>query len=470
LPDRRITPEAFDPAARRAAARLASAGFLAYFAGGCVRDALLGRPSKDSDIATDANPDQVAALFPGSRYVGKAFGVTLVPVEGRFFEVATFRRDIGSADGRRPTAIEFARPEHDAARRDFTINGLFYDPQRGEIVDYVGGVADLQARVVRAIGPPRERFREDHLRMLRAVRFAVTLQFDIDPETAQAIREEASAIMRISAERILQELTRMFTESPKPGRALFLLRETALLRHILPEVEAMVGVRQPREFHPEGDVFVHTALALDRMEMQDAALAWSVLLHDVGKSKTIVVDADGRIRFPNHAIVGAEMASEILRRLRASNELREAVEHAVRNHMRFVDWPRMKPSTRRRLAAHPLFPMELELHKADCLASHGMLDIYEDARSEWKRLKSASQLPRPWLTGHDIMAMGVPEGPLVGAWLRVAFDAQLDGRFADRAALATWLRDQIRREATPTSSAADAPTQQSPSPSSDSST
>jgi poly(A) polymerase len=441
---------------------------LAYFAGGCVRDALLRRACKDIDIATDANPDQVAALFPGARFVGKSFGVTLVPVEGRYFEVATFRRDIGGADGRHPDAVEFARPEQDAARRDFTINGLFYDPARGEVVDYVGGVADLQARRIRAIGPPRARFREDHLRMLRAVRFAAALEFDIDPETADAIRGEAAAIGRISAERILQELTRMFTESPRPGRALLLLRETALLREILPEVEAMVGVRQPPAFHPEGDVFVHTALALDRMETPDAALAWSVLLHDVGKPPTAVVDMHGRIRFPNHAAVGAEIASAILRRLRASNDLREAVEYAVRHHMRFVDWPRMKPATRRRLAAHPLFPMELALHKADCLASHGMLDTYAAARDEWERFRAAPRLPAPWIDGRAIMAMGVPEGPAVGAWLRVAFDAQLEGRFADREALATWLHERIRREASPTPGA-DEPTGPPPSPSTNSS-
>lgn len=468
MPEPRITPTAFDPAARHAAERLAEAGFLAYFAGGCVRDALLGRTCKDTDIATNASPDQVAALFPGARFIGKSFGVTLVPVGERHFEVATFRRDIGSADGRRPDAVEFAQPEEDAKRRDFTINGLFFDPVSGAVVDYVGGIADLRAGRIRAIGDPRARFREDHLRMLRAVRFAGTLLFDIDPETADAIRSDAEAILRISAERILQELTRTFTESPRPGRALMLLRETGLLRYVLPEVDAMAGVAQPPQFHPEGDVFVHTALALDRMEAPDPALAWSVLLHDVGKPPTYSVDANGHIRFQNHAAVGAELAEAILRRLRASNELREAVVHAVRHHMRFVDWPRMKSATRRRLAAHPLFPMELALHKADCLASHGMLDTHASAQEELARFRAEPRLPDPWINGREIMAMGVPEGPLVGVWRRAAFDAQLEGRFADRDALATWLRDEIQRGAQPPA-AADAPTLPRRAPSPDSS-
>ncbi len=445
MADFRISPDQFDPAARKAAARLNQAGFIAYFAGGCVRDALLGRPGKDIDIATDANPDQVAALFPGARFIGKSFGVTLVPVDERYFEVATFRRDIGSADGRRPVAVEFTRPEEDAGRRDFTINGLFYDPAREAVVDFVGGLDDLRARVIRAIGEPSARFREDHLRMLRAVRFASVLEFELDPATADAIRADAGRILLISAERILQELTRIWTESPKPGRALYLLRDTGLLQQILPEVHAMSGVEQPPQFHPEGDVFIHTALALDQLESPDAELAWSVLLHDVGKPPTYSVDADGRIRFQGHAAVGAEMASEILRRLRASNELRDAVEHAVRHHMRFVDWPRMKSSTRRRLAAHPLFPMELALHKADCLASHGMLDTYAAAREELERFQAEPKLPAPWISGRDIMELGVPEGPAVGAWRRAAFDAQLEGRFPDRDALLTWLRGEIAR-------------------------
>lgn len=444
-----LSPDHFDPAARDAARRLADAGFIAFFAGGCVRDAILNRAGKDMDIATNASPDEVAKLFPGAKFIGKSFGVSIVPIGGKWFEVATFRRDVGSADGRRPIAVEFTVPEEDARRRDFTINGLFYDPIRQRVVDFVGGLDDLRARIVRAIGNPRERFREDYLRMLRAVRFAATLGFDIEPETFAAIRAEADHIRAISAERILQELTRMWTESPRPGRALHLLRESGLLAQILPEVEAMSGVPQPPDYHPEGDVFVHTALALDQMEQADPALAWSVLLHDVGKPPTFERDASGKIRFQNHAGIGAEMADEILRRLRASNELREAVVHAVRNHMRFVDWPRMREATRRRWVAHPLFPMELALHKADCLASHGMLDTWAAARDALEKFRSTPKLPRPWISGHDILALGVPEGPDVGAWRRSAYDAQLEGRFSDRESLLAWLRDQIRQGAKP---------------------
>ncbi|HMP75916.1 MAG TPA: CCA tRNA nucleotidyltransferase [Kiritimatiellia bacterium] len=438
----------FDPLAVQAAATLHTAGHQAVFAGGCVRDALLGRPPQDVDIATDARPDDVARLFPGSKFIGKSFGVTLVPVGDRHFEVATFRRDLGGTDGRHPDAIEFARAEDDAGRRDFTINGLFYDPATERVIDHVGGLADLQRRVVRAIGDPRARFLEDHLRMLRAVRFAAVLEFELDPDTAEAIRRDAAAIGRISAERILQEVTRLLTEAPAPGRGLRLLREVGLLAQILPEVDAMAGVQQPPEFHPEGDVFVHTALALDQLRAPDAALAWSVLLHDVGKPPTFRQDPaekNGRIRFEGHAGVGARMADEIMRRLRASNELREAVETAVRQHMRFVDWPRMKTSTRRRMVAHPLFPLELELHRADCMASHGLLDTYAAARAEYEQFRAEPRLPAPLLNGRDLMALGVPEGPEVGRWRRVAFDAQLEGRFATREAGLAWIANAIKQ-------------------------
>lgn len=470
MADVRPDRAAFDPLARAAAERLHAAGHEAVFAGGCVRDALLGRAAQDIDIATDAHPDAVARLFPGAKFIGKSFGVTLVPVGDRHFEVATFRRDIGGSDGRHPDAVEFVRAEEDARRRDFTINGLFYDPASDRVIDHVGGVADLQRRTIRAIGDARARFREDHLRMLRAVRFAAVLEFDIEPGTLAAIRTDAAHIRRISAERILQELTRLWTESPKPGRGLHLLRETGLLAEILPEVDAMAGVPQPPEYHPEGDVFVHTALALDQLQAPDAALAWAVLLHDVGKPPTFRQDPaekNGRIRFEGHAGVGARMADEILRRLRASNELREAVEAAVRQHMRFVDWPRMKTATRRRMVASPLFPLELELHRADCMASHGLLDTYAAARGEYERFRAEPRLPPPLLSGRDIMALGVPEGPAVGRWRRTAFDAQLEGRFTTREAALAWLADALRRP--PEASDAAAANLRPPAPSADSS-
>ncbi len=441
-----IRADAFDPRAVRVAAQLQEAGFQAVFAGGCVRDALLGRVAQDVDIATDAHPDQVLRVFPGAKFIGKSFGVTLAPGGDRLFEVATFRRDVGIGDGRHPESVVFSRAEEDAHRRDFTINGLFFDPVTGQVLDYVGGLRDLADRVLRAIGAPDDRFAEDHLRMLRAIRFAAVLGFDLEAGTAAAIRRAAPQILRISAERILQELTRAWTEAPRPGVTLRLLQSVGLLNPLLPEVEAMRGVAQPPAYHPEGDVFVHTALALDQLRAPDPALAWAVLLHDVGKPPSYRVEpaADGpRIRFEGHARVGAEIADRILRRLRASNELRESVVHAVRGHMRFVDWPQMRKATRRRMVAHPLFPLELELHRADCCASHGQLDTYAAAREELERYLREPKLPAPWLDGHDLMALGIPEGPAVGQWRRRVYDLQLEGSFSNREALREWVRRQI---------------------------
>lgn len=464
----RLSVELFDPLARRAAETLHAAGFQAVFAGGCVRDALLGRPAQDTDIATNAKPDDVLRLFPRARHIGKAFGVTLVPVEGHYFEVATFREDIGSADGRHPESVNFAEAAQDAHRRDFTINGLFYDPARADVLDYVEGCSDLERRIIRAIGDPVARFEEDHLRMLRAIRFAVTLDFTIEPGTFAAIRSLAPKIQRISAERIREELTRILTEAKRPGDGLRLLRQTMLLKEILPEADAMVGVQQPPEYHPEGDVFVHTALALDQLIHPNPTLAWSVLLHDIGKPPTFR-EEDGRIRFDQHAAVGADMADTILRRLRASNELREAVVLAVRQHMRFTDWPHMKPSTRKRILAHPLFPIELQLHRADCLASNGSLETYFAAQAEYERITNEPQLPAPWVNGTDVMQLGIPEGPEVKHWRHQAYEAQLEGRFADRDALLAWIKEEITRvsQNQHRGRASSSPTPPNPSPESD---
>lgn len=444
-----LSVEAFDPLARRVAARLHEAGFQAVFAGGCVRDALLGRTPKDIDIATNATPADVATVYPGARFIGKAFGVTLVKEGDRHFEVATFREDVGYSDGRRPDRVQFAGAEADAHRRDFTINGLFYEPATGNILDYVDGCADIRSGLIRAIGNPQERFEEDHLRLLRAIRFAATLNFAIEPETLAAIKSLAPQIKRISAERIFAELTRIWTESQHPGQALRLLEESGLLGELLPEIQAMVGVEQPAEFHPEGDVFVHTALALDQLKAPTATLAWAVLLHDVGKPLTYTEEktATGfRIHFHGHAAEGARLADEILRRLRASNDLREGVVHCVKNHMRFIDWPNMKQATRRKIVSHPLFLTDLELHRADCLASNGDLTTHQAALEEYERFKSEIQLPKPWISGRDLMDLGIPEGPAIAGWRQRAFDAQLEGQFAGRAELLAWLREIIRRE------------------------
>lgn len=425
-------------------------GHVAYLAGGCVRDLLLKRAPKDLDIVTDATPDRVLGLFPNTRSIGKAFAVIQVLEDGRPFEVATFRRDASYADGRRPEAVTFTQPEEDAKRRDFTINGMFMDPLNGEVLDFVGGREDLDRRLVRAIGDPEARFREDHLRMLRAVRFAATLEFDLEERTAAAIREHASAIQRISAERVQQELSRLLAEAPHAGQGLVLLDRVGLLSQILPEIAAMKGVEQPPEYHPEGDVFRHTVAMLDLMQDPEVELAYAVLLHDVGKPPTyrLGADRDGRprIRFDNHAAVGADMAEAILRRLRMSNAFIDRVVTAVRQHMRFIEVRNMRDATLRRMLAAPTLPLELELHRLDCLSSHGDLGNYEFLQERISALAREVKLPEPWVSGRDLMALGIPEGPLVGQWRRRAYDAQLNGQFASREALLAWLGSELARD------------------------
>lgn len=429
------------------ARRLADAGHRALLAGGCVRDMLMQRPAKDFDIATSATPDQVEALFAHTHALGKAFGVIQVLVDGSPFEVATFRSDLAYVDGRRPEGVVFSSPELDAQRRDFTVNGLFYDPLTGRVIDHVGGQDDLKRRVIRAIGAPRQRFAEDFLRMLRAARFASTLEFEIDPETAAAVRALAPEITMISAERIAQELTRLLTESPRAGRGVRLLHDLGLLQQVLPEIPPMIGCEQPPQFHPEGDVFVHTMLMLDALEKPSPLLAWSVLLHDVGKPPTFAVtrepDGSDRIRFNNHAEVGARMAEDILRRLRMSNELTDAVVHCVRNHMRFGDAGRMKESTLRKLVGAPTFATELELHRIDCLSSHADTSNVDLLKAFVEKIRNEPVLPKPWLGGRDLIAMGLTPGPEFSRWLQLAYDAQLESRFPDRNALFDWLRTEI---------------------------
>lgn len=437
--------ESLEAGALAIASRLAAAGHRALWAGGCVRDRLLGRAPKDIDIATDAAPDRVRELFPEARGVGKAFGVMVVPAGGRAFEVATFRSDEGIGDGRRPRSVRFAGEREDALRRDFTVNALFFDPAAGEVLDYTGGRADLARRIIRAVGDPRARFREDRLRMLRAIRFASTLDFELDPDTEAAIREQAAAIGAVSAERVYAELTLWLTGSPRAGGGLERLRRTGLLAELLPEVAALSGVEQPPEFHPEGDVFTHTALMLDALPPSpDPVLAWAALLHDVGKPVTArweAAPARGapRWRFDEHDRVGAGIAEEALRRLRAPSRVLEGVGHCIRNHMRFADARRMRPATLRRLVGNPLFDIELELHRIDCACSHGKLDLVEFLRETRRGYGAESALPAPRVRGADLLAAGLPEGPEIGRLLRKAYDRQLERPGESREALLGWL-------------------------------
>jgi len=446
MPSTPSTPLPDDPLARgsrQAVVRLQQAGHLAYWVGGCVRDLFLGRPPKDYDIATDAHPEQVVALFPQAVQVGKSFGVVRVPIDDHWYEVATFRCDHAYHDGRHPESITFTDPRTDAERRDFTVNALFFDPVTAVCHDYVDGRADLTRRLIRAVGDPATRFREDHLRLLRAVRFAATLDFTIEPATADAIRLHAALVASVSAERIRDELVRTLCEARHPGRALRQLDDLGLLVHILPEVVALKHQAQPPEFHPEGDVFTHTAGMLDLMESPTPVLAFAVLLHDIGKPPTATVDETGRIRFNCHADVGADMADAILRRLKFSNDDREAVVGAVRGHMRFQDVPNMRRSTLRTMVGRPHFPMELELHRLDCLGSHHQLGIHAQVRKFQEELASEPALPPPWIRGRDLLTLGIATGPELGKWLRVAYEAQLEGTHPDRDALLAWLVQQL---------------------------
>jgi len=422
--------------------KLRKEGFTAYFAGGCVRDMLLERPFKDIDIASDATPDEVEALFDHTHAIGKAFGVIQVLIDGDPFEVATFRQDLEYTDGRRPDGIRPSSPEEDAQRRDFTINGLFWDPLSEEVLDYVGGQEDLENRIIKAIGDPQIRFQEDHLRLMRAVRFASVLGFDLEAATLSSITTHAHLLPRVSPERICSELVRILTEAAHPGKALALLADTGLLEQILPEALKLKGCEQPPEYHPEGDVWTHTCLMLDGMDSPSPELALAVLLHDIGKPGTRT-EEQGRIRFQGHAQVGAAFADQWLRTMRVSNAMRKTVVGAVDRHMNFMNVPHMKKAGLRRMVAHPDFPTELDLHRLDCRYSNGITvsaDILEAAYAEFQKEKC---LPDPWITGTDLLAMGMSPGPEIGLWKTKAYEAQLEGLHPDRDSLLNWVRLEL---------------------------
>jgi poly(A) polymerase len=411
--------------ARAVVAKLRSVGHRAWLVGGCVRDLLLGAKPKDYDVATDARPDRIMDLFPRSGRVGAHFGVVLVRDAFSQVEVATFRSDHDYEDGRRPGMVHFeSDPRQDALRRDFTVNGLLMDPDSGEVLDYVDGRADLERRVIRAIGDPAERFREDHLRMLRAVRFAARLGFTIDAATFDAIREHHRLILRVSAERIRDEIVRILTEGGA-RRGFELLDESGLLAGILPEIAAMKGVEQPPEFHPEGDVWVHTLLLLEQLDRPTPTLALGALLHDVGKPPTFRI-AD-RIRFDGHVEAGVHIAHDILTRLRFSRDQIEQVEALVANHMKFMDAPQMRESTLKRFMRLPSFEEHLELHRLDCLSSNKRLDSYEMVKGRQEQLTGEHLKPEPLLTGADLIAAGYHPGPRFSEILRTVEDAQLEG-------------------------------------------
>ncbi len=410
-------------AARRIVERLRRHGYEAFFAGGCVRDFLLQRKPKDIDIATGAHPDEVRRLFPDSTAIGASFGVVQVRMYGRPYEVASFRSEGPYLDGRHPSQVQFATPEQDALRRDFTINGLFYDPIADRVIDYVHGKTDLQRRIIRTIGAPADRFEEDKLRMLRAIRFACSLEFDIAPPTWETLQRLAPNILQVSWERIRDELVKMLV-GPARGRALDLLHESGLLKETLPEVEAMRGVEQPPQYHPEGDVYTHTRLALDLLRKPSAILALGTLLHDVGKPPTFSI-AD-RVRFDGHVEVGAQMAETICRRLRLSNEETERVVELERHHLRFMHVYEMRKSTLLRFLRLPHFTDHLELHRVDCLSSHRNLDSYRFCMERLRELQGQEEAPPPLIGGEDLIALGYEPGPIFRKILDAVEDLQLE--------------------------------------------
>jgi poly(A) polymerase len=435
-------------------------GHQAYFAGGCVRDLLLAREPADYDVATDATPRQVMQIFPETYAVGEQFGVVLVPLvlpverrppspvisnpdEKHTIEVATFRSDVGHSDGRHPDEVRFSKdPREDVERRDFTINGMMLDPATNEILDFVGGREDLKAGIIRAIGDPERRFTEDKLRMLRAVRFAARFDYQVDPATMAAIQKFAPKIHQVSCERIREELTKMLTEG-RARRAFQLLDESGLLREVLPEIATMKGIEQPPQYHPEGDVFVHTLLLLDKLPAGSSkTLAWGALLHDVGKPPTFRVAPD-RIRFDGHVEVGVKMAAEICRRLRFSNFETERILSLVDNHMRFADVLRMKQSTLKRFLRLPAFDEHLELHRMDVLSSNGNLDAYNYSREQLHAIPPEAIRPQPLVTGRDLIEAGYAPGPRFKQILSAIEDAQLEGRITSHEAAIEFIRQEF---------------------------
>ena len=439
-----MSPRAF---AEQICQKLRAAGYQAFLVGGCVRDILLGHEPADYDVCTDATPEQVLRIFPRSLTVGAKFGVVIVVEDSQVnvlptgagsandpaapiqVEVATFRSDIGYSDGRHPDSVVLAKtPQEDVKRRDFTINALLMNPETNEVLDFVGGREDLRAGIIRAIGDPEERFREDKLRMVRAVRFASRLHYEIEPKTFRAIQDLALEIGQVSPERLRDELTKLLTEGAA-RRAFELLDETKLLPQLLPEIARMKGVEQPPQFHPEGDVWIHTLLMLEKLPAGcSPTLAWGVLLHDVGKPATFTPASgpDGRIRFDRHAEVGTRMAEEICRRLRFSNDDTEQIAALVASHMKFKDVLQMKPATLKRFARLNRFDEHLELHRLDCSSSHRMLDNYDFVRRFMDETPAEEIRPPRLLTGDDLLAIGLKPGPAFKEILNAVEEAQLN--------------------------------------------
>lgn len=427
------------------ACHLQAAGHHAYWVGGCVRDIILGREPSDYDIATSARPDEIEALFPHCVPVGRQFGVVMVVVKGYSFQVATFRTETQYTDGRHPGQIAYASAREDARRRDFTINGLFYNPIANTVYDWVGGYKDLLRRIIRTIGPPEQRFAEDHLRILRAARFAAQLNFTIEPATLRAVREFGPAIQKVSAERIRDELMKIFHPTCA-AKGLYWLEHCGLLDIVLPEVAALHGCAQDPAYHPEGDVLQHVRRMLQLVPPDaDPLLPWAVLFHDIGKPPCQQVDAQGRRHFYHHERVGAEMTDAICRRLRFTNEQRLTLTQCVRSHMKYHQARKMRRNTLLRLLLQPTAPLELELHRLDCASSYRDMSNYKFLAATLRELKNQPALARPILSGKDLLALGMKPGPLIGQLLKEVRDKQLHGELNTRREAIEWARTQWQR-------------------------
>lgn len=425
------------------ARKLKDAGHSVVFAGGCVRDFLMGRAPQDFDLATSALPEQVEGLFSKTLAVGKQFGVILVIQNGVNVEVTTFRREGSYKDGRHPTEVSFTDDREDALRRDFTVNGLFYDPFVDKVLDYVDGQQDIRLRQIRAIGNPQDRFEEDKLRLLRAVRFAANLDFEIESRTWEALRSLAPQIHQVSPERIRDELVKIFTR-PGAARGYELLSASGLMKEILPEIDAMKGVEQQPDYHPEGDVFIHTRMLLEKLDHPSLTLAFAALFHDVAKPVTFARREDGRITFYEHAPIGADMTRRIMKRLRFSNQEIEDVALCVANHMKFGDAMKMRSGKLKQFVAHAQFTEGLELHRIDCLSCHGMLDNYQFLQEKIRQFAEEDLKPKAFLNGHDLMTLGMPAGPEMKPVLEEAYVLQLEKQLNSRDEALEWARRRLK--------------------------
>lgn len=412
-------------------------GHEAYFAGGAVRDLLLEKSISEIDIATSASPQEIEQLFPKTIPVGKQFGVIVVVQDTNHYEVTTFRKEADYVDGRHPTRVSFTDARHDVERRDFTVNALFYNPFTEEVIDYLKGREDLERKLIRTVGPPQSRFQEDKLRLLRALRFACQLDFEIEQQTYQQVKEHASQLTQVSWERIRDEVLKILT-GPDPSRGLKLMSDSGILEVILPEIAAMQGVQQPPQFHPEGDVFVHTCLMFELSQERSETLALEILLHDVGKPPTFIIKE--RIRFDGHADLGAKMAEEICRRLRISNQQIEEVVDVVKDHLRFIHVQEMRESTLKRFLRKPNFSDHLELHRLDSLASHGNLSSYHFCQEKLEELSQEAMRPKPLINGHDLIRLGLEPGPLFSEILSAIEDFQLEGKLSSKEETLDWVK------------------------------